>query len=535
MTNIAVAFINAYRDGRHEQEMAEVIREIIPDAQIALSSETRPKMRELGRFTTTVSAPRSFRRSAPTWATSRTKLREAGSTAPLYVVKSNGGMMAASTARERPEELIESGPAGGVAAGAYISELVGASSLIITDVGGTSFEASLMEQGQGLVVDEYEIEWERPIITPMLDIRSIGAGGGSIAWIDDGGSLRVGPMSAGAEPGPACYGRGGTEPTVTDANLALGRIDPTLGGKFDLDTDAAVQALATIAEPLGMSVLDCAEGITEIVSENMASAIRMVSTDRGRDPRDHTLVAFGGAGGLHAHRIARSVGINNVLVPRFAGVACAFGAITMDIRHDLEATFYTAADDIDVDSLNEAFGSLESSVVDLLAQDGVDPGDVNLERNALMRYIGQSYDVATPVPAGALTASSIGEIKTEFHRAHEREYGVFSESFGIAFVTLRVTGVGQAEQISDASFRTAMTGADGNGAKPSVKGRRKAYFGGEHHEVDVHDAALLAIEQEIRGPALIEQQDGVIVLPPGSIGRTDNYENVLITSEEVPA
>jgi N-methylhydantoinase A len=185
------------------------------------------------------------------------------------------------------------------------------------------------------------------VITPMLDIRSIGAGGGSIAWIDDGGSLRVGPKSAGADPGPACYGRGGTQPTVTDANLVLGRIDPSLGGKLELDAEAATQAIGTIAGRMGMSVFDCAEGITQIVTENMAVAIRMVSTDRGRDPRDHTLVAFGGAGGLHAYEIARAVGIDNVLVPPFAGVACAFGATTMDVRHDLERTFYAPIGDTD--------------------------------------------------------------------------------------------------------------------------------------------------------------------------------------------
>lgn len=537
ISNIAVAFINAYRSGAHEEEMAAIIREVIPDAQIALSSQTRPKMRELGRFTTTVVRAALLPTVGAYLTNLQAKLKDAGSTAALYIVKSNGGMMRAETAMERPEELIESGPAGGIAAGAYLSEMVQTNSLIVTDVGGTSFEASLMEDGTGLVVDEYEIEWERPIITPMLDIRSIGAGGGSIAWIDDGASLRVGPQSAGADPGPACYGRGGKKPTVTDANLVLGRIDPTLGGKFELDVDAAIEALTTIAEPLGMSVLDCAEGITEIVSENMASAIRMVSTDRGRDPRDSTMVAFGGAGGLHAHQIAQSVGIDRVLVPPFAGVACAFGATTMDIRHDLEATFYAAADEIDVEALNGAYDDLEAEMVELLARDGVDRAAVTLERHALMRYIGQSYDVATPVPSGRLDSAAIADVKGEFHRAHEREYGVFSESFGIAFVTLRITGVGRTEALEVDAFRDAVRASvDGNGADPrSVKGYRQAYFNGEHHDVEVHDVARLTVGQVVRGPALIEQQDGVIVLPPGAVGRADDYENVLITTEEVMA
>src|SRR3954470_19637559 len=380
--SVAVAFINAYRNGEHEEAMRDALLEVLPDAKVALSSQTRPKMRELGRFVTTAIRAALLPAVDDYIDRLQRKLEEAGCRAPLFIVKSNGGMMSGATARQRPEELIESGPAGGVAAASYLSDLLRQPSLIVTDVGGTSFEASMMEDGQGLVTDEYEIEWERPVITPMLDIRSIGAGGGSIAWIDDGGSLRVGPHSAGADPGPACYGRGGTRPTVTDANLVLGRIDPTLGGKFDLDLDAAVTAITSVAEPLGMSVLDCAEGIAQIVSENMAAAIRMVSTDRGRDPRDHVLVAFGGAGGLHAHHIAQSVGVERVLVPRFAGVGCAFGAIAMDIRHDVEATFYAATTEVDVQELNEAFAELERQVGALLEADGVDRADMTLDRTA---------------------------------------------------------------------------------------------------------------------------------------------------------
>ncbi|MEA2321465.1 MAG: N-methylhydantoinase, partial [Solirubrobacteraceae bacterium] len=414
ITNVAVAFINAYQDGRHEREMRDAILEVIPDARIALSSETRPKMRELGRFVTTAIRAALLPAVGDYITRLEAKLEAAGSKAPLYIVKSNGGMMSGETAKQRPEEMLESGPAGGVAAGSYLSTLLDAPSLIITDVGGTSFEASLLEDGAGLVTDEYEIEWERPLITPMLDIRSIGAGGGSIAWIDDGGSLRVGPKSAGANPGPASYGRGGKLPTVTDANLVLGRIDPSLGGKLTLDVEAAEAAIRTVAEPLGMSLLACAEGIAEIVSENMAVAIRMVSTDRGRDPRDHTLVAFGGAGGLHAYDIARAVGIENVLVPPFAGVACAFGATTMDVRHDLERTFYAPMAETDLGDLNSAFETLEQQVRDLLEADDVARGDITLERSAQMRYVGQSYEVTTPVADGTLDAASLQKIAEDF-------------------------------------------------------------------------------------------------------------------------
>ncbi len=539
--NVAIAFINSYRDGRHELEMAEIVREVIPNAMIALSHDTRPKMRELGRFTTTAVRAALLPTVAEYLSNLEDRLVAKGSKAPLYIVKSNGGMMRAKTAAGRPEELLESGPAGGIAAGTFLSSLRDDdSNLIITDVGGTSFEASLMEDGQGLVVDEYEVEWERPIITPMLDIRSIGAGGGSIAWIDDGGSLRVGPQSAGADPGPACYGRGGAKPTLTDANLVLGRIDPTLGGKFDLDRDAATEAVSSVAERLGLSVLDCAEGIVEIAGENMAAAIRMVSTDRGRDPRDHVLVAFGGAGGLQAHQIAESVGIEEVLVPNFSGVASAFGATAMDIRHDLESTFYATADDeLDLKALNEAYDALESQVAELLEADGVALADATLERSALMRYVGQSYDVAAPVPDGELDGDAIAETKQAFNEAHQREYGVSSETFEIAFVTLRITGVGRTGQSPDAAAQAIRADAaereQADHGQDSLKGRREAYFGGETYEIDVHDVSHLASGQRVEGPALIEQSDGVIVLPPGAIGTVDEYENVVITSEEVAA
>ena len=456
ISNVAVAFINAYQDGRHEREMRDVLLEVIPDARIALSSETRPKMRELGRFVTTAIRAALLPAVSQYILRLEEKLEQAGSTAPLYIIKSNGGMMSGATARNRPEEMLESGPAGGVAAGTYLSALMDAPSLIVTDVGGTSFEASLLEDGAGLVTDEHEIEWERPIITPTLDIRSIGAGGGSIAWIDDGGSLRVGPKSAGADPGPACYGRGGTLPTVTDANLLLGRIDPSLGGKFDLDKDAAETAVRTVAEPLGMSVLDCAEGITQIVSENMAVAIRMVSTDRGRDPRDHTLVAFGGAGGLHAFQIASAVGVKTVLVPPFAGVASAFGATTMDVRHDLERTFYSPVDGLDLGALNAAFESLEDDVRGLLEADAVASANVRLERSAQMRYVGQSYEVTTPVPAGTLDEPMVAALTEAFNEVHEREYGVASSDFPVAVVTLRVTGIGRTARADAAELVSAL-------------------------------------------------------------------------------
>lgn len=530
ITSVAVCFINGYKDTRHETRMRAILLEEVPGVQVALSGETRPKVRELGRFTTTTIRAAMLPVVGDYMSRLEAQLQSEGYTAPLSVVKSNGGKMGVETAKERPEELIASGPAGGVAAGGYLSELTGQQNLIVTDVGGTSFEASLLENGRGLVTDEYELEWEKPVIVPMLDIRSIGAGGGSIAWLDDGGSLRVGPHSAGASPGPACYGRGGKRPTVTDANLVLGRISADLGGKFTLDVDAARAAIGTVAEPLGLSVEKCAESIAHIVSESMASAIRMVSSDRGRDPRDQTLVAFGGAGGLHAYEIAKSAGVPRVLVPPYAGVACAFGATTMDDRHDLETTFYSPTAEIDIEALNAAYAMLEAQARDLMKRDGIAEDAVTLERSAAMRYIGQSYEVNTPVGSGRLSKDSLAEVVQAFWAEHHKEYGVHSEDFPTAFVNVRVTAIGAADKPAAHEVAAAL----GTNATPPQRAgtTREVYFDGEHVTVDVLDAAALREGQTVEGPTVIEQPDGVIVVPAEAHAVADRFGNVIINLEE---
>lgn len=527
--NIAVAFINSYQSGEHERLVRDVVLEFIPDAQVALSSETRPKVRELGRFTTTAIRAAMLPVVGDYMSRLEQQLADEGSTAPLYIVKSNGGMMSSTAAKERPEELIESGPAGGVAAGAYIGRLIDEPNLLVTDVGGTSYEAALLENGRGLVTDEYELEWEMPVIVPMLDIRSIGAGGGSIAWVDDGGSLRVGPQSAGSVPGPASYGRGGQQPTVTDANLVLGRISPDLGGKFTLDVEAAKIAIKTIADQLGMTIPECAEGIIKIVNEGMAGAIRMVSSDRGRDPRDHTLVAFGGAGGLHAFEVAQAAGVEKIVVPPYAGVACAFGAITMDVRHDLETTFYTNLNELDFDALNAAYAELESEARRMIVEDGADADSVTLDRFAAMRYVGQSYEVTTPIPSGLLSTDSIPEISQSFYTEHEREYGLYSTEFPMAMVNLRVTAVGLTEKPSDDSM--AGEAVAGNGEPSS----REVFFDGEFRAVPVYDTSSASAGKQIPGPAIIEQEHGVVVVPVSAKAHIDRFGHIIVEKKEQAA
>lgn len=263
--------------------------------------------------------------------------------------------------------------------------------------------------------------------------------GGSIAWIDGGGSIRLGPRSAGADPGPACYGRGGTEPTVTDANLLLGRLEPTLGGKLRLDPDAAERAVATVAEPLGLAVAACAEGIVRLCVEQMAAAMKLVSVDRGRDPRDYRLVSFGGAGPMHAAEIAALIGAETVIVPPLAGVASAFGGTMVDVRHDVETTFYMPCEGVDLAALNERPAALDAEGVGRLEADGFAAEEITLTRTAGIRYVGQSYEVDTPLPAEELDADAVRTVAEEFNACHLREHGVASEEFPAAFVNLRAS------------------------------------------------------------------------------------------------
>ncbi|WP_022870470.1 hydantoinase/oxoprolinase family protein [Yaniella halotolerans] len=530
VNSIAIAFINSYQSGEHERQMRDILLESNPDLNIALSSETSPKVRELGRFMTTAIRTALL----PVVGDYMTRLEEElirkGSTAPLYIVKSNGGMMTSAMAKARPEELLESGPAGGVAAGAYISEVTDNPNIIVSDVGGTSFEASLLEDSQGLVTDEYELEWEMPIITPMLDIRSIGAGGGSIAWIDDGGSLRVGPKSAGASPGPAAYGLGGKQPTVTDANVVLGRISADLGGKFELDVEAARTAISTLATKLNISIEDAAEGITQIASESMASAIRMVSSDRGRDPRDHTYVAFGGAGGLHAYELCRSAGIPRIIVPPYAGVACAFGAITMDVRHDLEATFYSPLSDVSLDKLNEEFEKLEAEGRRLMSEENVSGDKIVMERSAAMRYIGQSYEVTTPISSGTISAEDLSKIEETFWSEHQKEYGVHSTTIPAALVNLRVTVIGATEKPSEQEITSVFGSAQIQA--PSNGRTRQVYFNGEFHDVPIVNSAGMNHGEAFECPVILEQKDGVVVVPHGGSGSIDQFGNITIDLEK---
>ena len=520
--SVAIAFINSYVNAAHENQMRDIVLEVNPGIYCVTSADTRPVFREHGRFTTTairaVTMPvmeRYFNRL-------EASLKDAGFVGRLMILKSSGGITGVDYAKQHPEELIESGPAGGVAYAAYLSELKGdCPNIIHTDVGGTSFDVSIVENGKGLVTRDHEIEWEIPVIVPMLDIHSVGAGGGSIGWVDEGGSLRVGPHSAGSEPGPVCYGRGGKLPTITDANLLLGRIEPTLGGKMQLDRAGAEAAMERLAEEFGLSVIETADGMIRIGCESMAQAVKKVIVARGRDPRDFILASFGGAGAMHACFVADSMNIPRIIVPREAGVASAFGATAMDLRHDLEAFYFSPVADAEVATINRMYEQLEKDAIALLEADGLKAADVQLSRSAQMRYVGQSYEVETPIPSGKLTAADLPAIATNFHQCHEMEFGVSSDDFAPAIVSLGVTVVGKIA-------RPPIQQIDVAGREP-IKGQRQVYFDRAWHASNIYDGHALAAGATVEGPCIVEYEHACAVLPPNASGTVDAYGNMMIS------
>jgi N-methylhydantoinase A len=519
--SVAVAFINSYKNGAHECLMRDIIQQEAPETYVVLSHETRPVFREHGRFTTTAIRAAMIPVMEDYFERLENALKARGFKGALLILKSSGGITGVDYARQHPEELIESGPAGGVAYAGYLSKLLGQfPNIIHTDVGGTSFDVSIVENGKGLITRDHEIEWEIPCIVPMLDIHSVGAGGGSIGWMDEGGSLRAGPRSAGSSPGPVCYGLGGTEPAITDANLLLGRIEPTLGGKMQLDKAGAEAAMERLAAQIGLSPIETADGLIRIACENMAQAVKKVLVSRGRDPRDFILASFGGAGAMHACFVAESMNIPKVIMPIHAGVASAFGATAMDLRQDLEAFYFSPVVEADLATVNRLFESLEKRAVELLLADGIPRERIELSRSAQMRYVGQTYEVDTPLPSKVLEQADIPAIIETFHQYHEREYGVSSNDFAPALVALGVTAIGK--MATPPPMPAGASGGD------PVKGQRQIYFNGAWHPSTVYDGHALKTDASVAGPCIVEYEHACAVLPPNAVATVDTYGNLII-------
>lgn len=514
---VAVCLLHAYVNPAHELRVREVLAEACPGLSITLSHEVAREWREYERASSAVLNAYVAPRVERYLSRLGDALQELSVPATLHVMQSNGGITTATRAREQPIQTLLSGPVGGTIGGAALARATGRSNLLCVDMGGTSFDVSLVVDGRPSVSTETELEG-LPILMPLVDIHTIGAGGGSLAWLEAGG-LRVGPQSAGADPGPACYGRGGTAPTVTDANLFLGRLNPGyfLGGAMTLDVGESERALATVAGELGFDVRALAEGVLAIVNAAMADAMRTITVKQGIDPRGYSLVAFGGAGPMHAAWLAEELAISEVIIPWSPGTFSAWGMLQTDVRQDLAKTFYAPVEGVDAEALTALYRELEREGAEALGEQGIPQGDLYFARFADMRYVGQEYSVAVPLAARI----DLVEIAASFHDTHRVRYGHSTPSAPIEFVNLRLAAMGRiAGEPVPVGVPSSRSDAEA--------GTRAIVFAGETLETPVVLRSGLLPGDERSGPAVIEEDSSTTVVPPGWRVRVDDGGNLLI-------
>ncbi len=522
--SVAISLIHSYANPVHEQKIKSIVSSVFPEAYVTASVEVLPEFREYER-TSTISINAYVMPKVNDYVADLDKrLKNLEIASDLYIMQSNGGVITAKTARQMSARTVLSGPAGGALTGVFVSRTIEKPNVITIDMGGTSSDICLIEGGTPRLTTESDIGGY-PIKLPMIDINTIGAGGGSIAWIDSGGALQVGPQSAGADPGAACYGRGGTEPTVTDAHAILGRINPAylLGGEMDLHLDDARSILEEkIAHPLGISVQKAAEGIIAVVNANMIRGIRRVSVERGYDPREFTLVPFGGAGPLHGVELAQALNMHEIVVPAYPGIASAFGMLSADVRHDYVQTQISISEAVDVGDLLSLFRGMEERGVKQLGREGFSGRSVVLIRSADMRYIRQAYELSVPVKGGALERQDISSIVESFHDLHERAYGYARRKEAVEFVNLRVVALGKLPQFHIKDRRPPV--------KETLKpiDHREVCFEGATVKTPIYHRDHLPLGWEISGPAIIEQMDSTIVIFPQYRAVSDRYGNLLI-------
>jgi N-methylhydantoinase A len=524
---IAICFLYSFVNPSHEMRVAEIAREIAPGLPIWASHEVLPEFREFERLSTTVTNASLGPVVDRYLASFATRVDELGIPGHPYIAQSNGGIMSVSTARQRPASMLLSGPSGGVMGAVYVAGLAAVGNIITLDMGGTSTDVALIEGGTPTVSTDHEIAGY-PVRIPMIDVHTIGAGGGSIGWIDPGGALNVGPRSAGAVPGPACYRRGGTLPTISDANVLTRRLNPEriLGGQMEIDAEAARRAIEEhIARPLGMNVIDAAMGMLTIVDANMVLATRMVSVERGYDPRDFTLVAFGGAGPLHAISIAAELGVRRVLVPEAPGILCALGLLATDMRADYVRTALGLTGDTPAAEMAEIWAELEGRAQDWLSGEGIPPATRLLQRTVDMRYLGQNYELPVSAPADAWTDEARAELERRFHAAHERTYGYAAPDEVTQIVNYRVTAYGLTPHIK-------LRQHDAGSGRPegAIVGQRQVHWsrGSSAQATPIYDRTRLQTGHELVGPAIVEQLDATTLVGPGQHARLDAYRNLHI-------
>jgi N-methylhydantoinase A len=527
---IAICFLHSYANPIHEQRAAEIVRQEWPDVEITASHELTNEWREFQRTSTAVLdayvKPVAHRYIE---ALSR-RLDDAGIGRQMrYAMQSNGGVTGFELAARTPIHLVESGPVGGVIGAAVIGKLLNEPNLITLDIGGTTAKSSLVEHGTIRVTSDYYIERTPvtagyPIKVPVVDIVEIGAGGGSIAWIDPAGALKVGPRSAGADPGPACYGRGGSAPTVTDANVLVGRINPEyfLGGSIRLDLERARSAMADIAGPLDVGIEEAALGVIRIANANMIHLLKLVSVRQGRDPREFAIVAFGGGGSMHASALARDLRVPRVIVPPAPAHFSAWGMLMSDIRHDLVQTRLARSDRMEIAELMATWHELEERMYQLFAAEGIEPRGVVLVRSADMRYLGQEHTVNVPIPGGELGEAQREIIESKFHELHEQLY-TFRQASPIEFVNLRLTGLGT---VRKPELKRIAAHTD---IRAAFKGTRLVNFDDlGRYETRLYERSRLGAGARIEGPAIVEEPAASTLVLPGQQLSVDSFGNLII-------
>ena len=523
VNRLGVCLLHSYTNPAHERRIGELLAEHFPNLFVSLSSSVLPEYREYERAMTTLIDAMVKPYCKTYLGRAHEALREKSGDVPFLIMQSNGGVVSAQAAGEKPVTMLLSGPAGGVLGAVESARSADIDNIITLDVGGTSTDVALIEDLTIRLTNETVIE-NYPVKVPMIDIATVGTGGGSLAWIGPNGSLKVGPKSAGAVPGPVCYGRGGTEPTVTDAAAVLGRFpDALVGGDLVLDQEAARAAFEKFGASWDLSAEDAAAGVLEVAVAGQVAGIRQVSTLKGRDPGHYTLVAFGGAGSLLAAEVADFLGMRSVLVPPNPGNLSAFGLQVTDVRRDFVRTHVREASDALAAEADRAWVELEKQGADELQSEGVNAAQIEMRRGADFRYVGEGYEVTVSVPDGTAPEDSLSAAERAFHQEHNRVYGFSYEGTQkVELVNLRVQAVGRLR-------RPALHNTSVSGVNASAETRRATYWRGLGWlDSAIYDRASLAAGAEISGPCVVEEYGSTTVVPSGWVAKTDSADNLIL-------
>ena len=519
---VALIFINAFANDTNERAAAEALRAVWPNPHVSISTELLPEIREFERASTTALNAYLQPPVGSYLQRLENRLKEGGSDAQILIVQSNGGVMSVESARRRPVRTALSGPAAGVIACQAVAVAAGFPNVITCDMGGTSFDVSLIANGEAALAAQTSIDFGMVVRTPMIEIVTIGAGGGSIAGLDRGGLLQIGPESAGSDPGPVCYGKGNTRPTVTDANVVMGRIDaerPIGGGKNKLDVAAAKTAIEThVGKPLGLDVMAAAEAIIRVANARMAGAIRLVSIERGFDPRDFAIMPFGGGGSLHVSALMREVGLGRALVPRFPGVTSALGCVIADMRHDFVRTVNRVLDQIDMASLAQQAKDSAEEGGKLLDAAGVGFASRSVRLSLDMHYLGQTHTLSVPLEANEFSTNGV---MAAFERAYEAAFGRTLKGVAAKVLNLRVAAIGHRPKFDLRTMAPTST------TMPTPR-HRDVWMEGAWHKTAIYPRMELPVGAKIAGPAILEQPDTTILVEPGFAAQVDAFGNLVI-------